>query len=411
MDSSSWDLTPDDALDFVVHHFSLLGSTQAPTILDDAQSVIRAATARDEWINVGFTSSLRLTRQFSDTKCFQYRSLAIHLAGEESRRFYKEWGTPVTEDEIFRLDDLDDFASTDLAYLLDITLPAHPYPAHPANEKANTELILDLNPLHTIIPQPHIHASPYIPTPTPTQPKPKPTKMTPYAKIPPTPIPPHVFPLPPASSSPYARNAWLVPIRGAFPWEGCTAAVVLDPSSSVIPIPVPVNKHAVIAWTHGSLNKFWAFLLGVRDAHTLGPVGVSFHAAAPSQFRSQSQLSSVRYTPGAGGQLHTKSESESEFDQSAAPTTRTVVTRAALANVDYVKVYHEAAYTMYLRNVLHLWGYVVGSEDVGEGRVEEEGEEKEKEEVGKKEKEKKIRLLKGARLVLVDERARGVLVS
>ena len=60
------------------------------------------------------------------------------------------------------------------------------------------------------------------------------------------------------------------------------------------------------------------------------------------------------------------------------------------STVDYIKVNHDAPCRLYVRNVLDAWSYEVKDTD---GCV------------------KKIRLLKGARLVLVDARSRGIQIS
>jgi hypothetical protein len=61
--------------------------------------------------------------------------------------------------------------------------------------------------------------------------------------------------------------------------------------------------------------------------------------------------------------------------------------------VDHVKLYHHAPNAMYLRNALHVWAYQADAPIEGG------------------EKPEKIRLLKGARLALVDERSKGILIS
>jgi hypothetical protein len=56
--------------------------------------------------------------------------------------------------------------------------------------------------------------------------------------------------------------------------------------------------------------------------------------------------------------------------------------------VDHIKVYHDAANSMQLRNLLDAWAFQSGEAGAH-----------------------KVRLLKGARLVLLDERSKGMLVS
>ena len=73
----------------------------------------------------------------------------------------------------------------------------------------------------------------------------------------------------------------------------------------------------------------------------------------------------------------------------------TDICQPSLKAVDHIKVYHEVGYAMFIRNVLDAWGF--GGENEGEGTI--------------KTKTKKTRVLKGAKLVLVDARSKGVLIS
>ena len=61
-----------------------------------------------------------------------------------------------------------------------------------------------------------------------------------------------------------------------------------------------------------------------------------------------------------------------------------------LSMVDYIKINHDAPCRLYVRSALDAWSYEVSDAD---GCV------------------KKIRLLKGARLVLVDACSRGIQIS
>lgn len=92
--------------------------------------------------------------------------------------------------------------------------------------------------------------------------------------------------------------------------------------------------------------------------------------------------------------------------------------------MDHIKVYHDVAYTMYLRNVLDAWGYhfrpardenprVIDDEN-GTNKAEwkdDEGGERQIISPTAEVKSKKVRMLKGAILVLVDESSNGVLLS
>ena len=92
--------------------------------------------------------------------------------------------------------------------------------------------------------------------------------------------------------------------------------------------------------------------------------------------------------------------------------------------MDHIKVYHDVACTMYLRNVLDAWGYhfrptrdenprVIDDENGANKaeRKDDEGGERQIIPPTAKVKSKKVRMLKGAILVLVDESSNGVLLS
>lgn len=159
--------------------------------------------------------------------------------------------------------------------------------------------------------------------------------------------------------------AWLIPIRGILPWENCTSGAFLD-ASCTIPIPSSPIVDDQISWTQGSILKFWDFLFRLRQVGKLGPLGISFNCSL------QTRISPV-----------TTSNSDAYPQE-------TCSTNLSLSMVDYIKVNHDAPCRLYVRNALDAWSYEVGDTD---GCV------------------KKIRLLKGARLVLVDACSRGIQIS
>jgi len=213
--------------------------------------------------------------------------------------------------------------------------------------------------------------------------------MIPYQKTHPIPIPPYSLPLPPPS--PYSRSAWLIPVRGTFPWKECTPAVMLD-SSILVPFRAdPLKPDDPIKWTHPSLRSFWTFLLSLKATHNVGALGLSFHAARPP---APTQAASMLNLTSSGGGRHTIIDSNTTSGQhtSAGTATQPPRSRLVLSNADYIKVYHEAQYSMYVRNALDLWSYVVQS-------------------ASESTQPEKVRVLKGARLALVNERSKGILVS
>ena len=163
--------------------------------------------------------------------------------------------------------------------------------------------------------------------------------------------------------------AWLIPIRGTLPWHNCTSGAFLDPASHVIPTPSSPIIDDQISWTQGSILQFWDFLYRLRQVGRLGPLGIAFNCCS-SQSRATTDIT----------------------DQQM-PTTDTLPypqESRSLSMVDYIKVNHDAPCRLYVRSALDAWSYEVRDTD---GCV------------------KKIRLLKGARLVLVDACSRGIQIS
>lgn len=194
-------------------------------------------------------------------------------------------------------------------------------------------------------------------------------EIPPYKKAKPIAIPPYtdnvtqlLHPL-----SAFGRTAWMIPVRGILPWALCTQAVVLDDGEEITAIG---REGALIQWTKASLIKFWDFLKDAREAGQLGQVGVSFHV---STAREREGLMSADVINAQSG-------------NSALGVIELQVWSRLLSSVDYIKIYHKASNAMSLRNILDAWGHICPN-----GR--------------------KIRVLKGSRLALVDERCRGILVS
>lgn len=173
--------------------------------------------------------------------------------------------------------------------------------------------------------------------------------------------------------------AWLIPIRGTLPWENSTSGVFLD-ASHIIPTPSSPVVDDQVSWTQGSIIKFWDFLLRLREVGKLGPLGISFNCS------SQTRVSPAT-TILTDHQIHPDltflkvAPDALSYPQEA---------RCNLSMVDYIKVYHDARCRLHVRNALDAWSYEVRDTDGCD---------------------KKIRLLKGARLVLVDTGSRGIQVS
>ncbi|KAJ7701833.1 hypothetical protein B0H17DRAFT_1044866 [Mycena rosella] len=276
-----------------------------------------------------------------------------------------EWNADIhTDDDPFNLDELEEFKSTDLSFLM----LKRPHSEEPADTPPLKRRKLDVASLRDMIPQPHVMPSPMAPSTK--------TKSVPaYSKSKPIPIPPHTIPLP--APPPYSRRSWVIPVRGALPWRHATSAVLLLDSTDP-PDPPDPKTHEEIAWTAPALREFWSFLLSVRDLHA---VGLSFNVSSQDWSYSSSQPTYTEIS-GMGGQPQSVSSAAAPSVVSSA---RQGIGTMPLSFLDHIKVYHDAAHSMSIRTILDVWPFEPGG--------------------------RKIRLLKGARLVLLDERSKGVLIS
>lgn len=226
--------------------------------------------------------------------------------------------------------------------------------------------------------------------------------LKPYRKAQPSPIAP--FDLTSAKlflSTFYNRAAWLIPIRGVLPWDDATCAFILAPPQVPQGDDTPLlpsgpatlhNGFSGITWTHHSIVHFWDFLISIQQAKNLGHISISFHSA-PSDTTSTLNCA-LGLTAGSGNRPAQAGRSADLFDGLSDR-----VRHAQLEDTDFIKVYHDTKYSFYLRNVLDAYKYIPG-ETPSEGRR-----------AADREIDGEIRLLKLARLVIVDDRSRAVLLS
>ncbi|KAJ7628659.1 hypothetical protein FB45DRAFT_1079785 [Roridomyces roridus] len=296
-------------------------------------------------------------------------SITYELAGrppdstERVRYTLKDWDTDF--DDALNLDELEDFESTDLKFLLATVKRAYEEEDGPPSKRRK----LDVASLRDIISQPHILPSILFSCVK------KPDAIWEYSKTAPIPIAPHTLPLP--APPPYSRRSWVIPVRGTPPWKHTTSAAVLLDSTALPEPPDPKNPNE-ITWTAPALSALWTFLRALREGNSIGPMGLSFHISPYYQSNSQKTYTEVS---GMGAQPQSVSDDPGAVSLASSARRLTV----PLTLVDHIKVYHEATDSMRFRTILDAW------------RFEVEGN--------------KIRPLKGARLALLDERSRGVLVS
>ncbi|KDR77294.1 hypothetical protein GALMADRAFT_225410 [Galerina marginata CBS 339.88] len=363
-------------LSFTVHEYHNPASdvrTTQEVLLENAYQLVKASVSVNaEWSYVKcIPGSYGVQGTAIGGNCYVFNASPPNILSEKGRaKEIKEWGSSVTEDEVFNMDDLEEFTGSGYGHILEGKTAAHVSSvnsqsskkrennASPENEPEPKKRKLHVGSLYNVIPQPHMHPSPFSPSEART-------KGKPYKRVDPIFISPYTT----LSSSDDTRWAWLIPVRGAFRWEHCTSGEFLD-NSHLLPIPPTPGSPDRVSWTEASLRGFWQFLLDLRNVGSLGSLGISFHAARdkPSQASKFSASDSI-LTP-----------SRATLDTSLNPSSQTSM-------VDYIKVYHDAPKALYVRYALDIWQYRKTSGD------------------------DKIRVLKGARLVLVDEASQGIAVS
>ncbi|KAI0044227.1 hypothetical protein FA95DRAFT_1681363 [Auriscalpium vulgare] len=285
-----------------------------------------------------------------------------------------QWGELPQPDEMLSIEDMVPFESSDFRKLSLLIDPPRQRPLESPSPEPRPAKRLKQNkrPLHSIIPLPHYHRSaPSSFTASPSSP------IVDYAEAPTVPVPPHSdATVANALMSPYSRVTWVVPVRGMSPWNGATGASVDD--SARLPKPCAPCTSSLFAdglcWTPSALDAFWVYLLRlVQQPTALAPVSISFHAA-----------------PARSGDatLSTPQLNQSTSTLLSAAVSREL--RPALLETDHIKVYCDAPRALAVRNVIDAWKYDAG--DTGAGRSP-------------------VHVLKRARLVLVDWKAEGVLIS
>ncbi|KAH9936710.1 hypothetical protein B0H21DRAFT_61472 [Amylocystis lapponica] len=414
----------------IVHNWTHQRSiTSSQDLLEIGRGLVDAAKRAEGWYqphdNFDYSIFERRGREFVFSPAAPVCSQGSVQDGSTREPVLKEWNTSAEstdELDVFTLECLDDFQSTDISHIIrrshNVASGGHErqqddgviivgaadsssllgsrkreveetHSAEPARKRPRLENC----PLHQIIPYPHYHAS-LIPTSASLVDM---GTAAFYSKASPIPISPYTTDtVRDYLDDPYARAAWVIPLRGGPPWEDCTPASILAVSSDALDIlPQPPCRTSAdaceeITWTPVSLQAFWAFLIELHAARTLGPLALSFHATPDTD-----SSSSWKFLP--AHQPESISDLPCTFDAYANSVVRSRRDCPALRCIDHIKIYHDVTYTVHVRNVVHAWAYKVSGAPSGDGLAEPEIQ------------TQKIRLFKGARLLLVDARSRPIL--
>ncbi|KAF4607922.1 hypothetical protein EYR40_000258 [Pleurotus pulmonarius] len=380
--TNNWDGEPKFGL--IVHNFtdSDRPSFSSDTaILDSARSIVKYSATKfgTKWkcLNPPHGSHNK------DGNVYTLSTLPPRVRGSRVLDI-KEWGTAVDDNEIYDIQELEEFRTYLMRHEPDASSsPRRPPSPSQAEERPRKRLKVEAGSLFSWIPQPHIRTSP-------NRPGNATVAILPFSKAKPIILPPHTFtdfkPLP------QTRTAWIVPVRGTLPWEGSSSAVThtsTDPSD-LKPFDGTISGIVCtqIMWNKASLVEFWSFLLTLRDKGTLGPIGISFHTSHSSRSCTQTSAASSHkdkgYHQGHNGTTSTVDKDVSRNNERSSSSARSNY-RSIIKDADYIKIYHDGAVAMRVRSVLDAWRYIGPSND-------------------------KVRVLLEAKLVLLDERARGLLI-
>ncbi|KAG2138373.1 hypothetical protein DEU56DRAFT_802880 [Suillus clintonianus] len=387
--------------------------------LELGRDLAHAASSNLGWRKPFVSFDERLFAELNHDRLYQFSASPPQVLAPRTH-VLKDWGVPPSDDEALALEALEEFVHPKLE--APRSRPTRkrsaPLDSRPdirdsqSRESARTSTYeLSLEPptkrprydvacISNLIPQPHIVTGPSV-SPRPLDMK----HLTPYRRVPASWI--ASFDIASAQlfmNSPYNRAAWLIPVRGSLPWDDVTCATILAPpqvpqKDDTPPLPsgpAPLGGTSRITWTHHSIVDFWNFLISIQQAQNLGSISISFHSApSDTTFTLDSALSP---TAESGNRPIQPAQSEASANPSDGFSDQ--IRHARLEATDFIKVYHDTKYSLYLRNVLDAYSYVP------EGTTSERRQPTNCETAGLA---TKIRLLKLARLVVVDDLTRAVL--
>ncbi|KAJ3853532.1 hypothetical protein EV368DRAFT_81486 [Lentinula lateritia] len=436
---------------YIVHHIqygtpSNFTQTVDKVLLREGANLVQQVRTEKIWHNVEIKARYNTPALIISSRIVTLSQppppAIIPVATPAVTKALRDWLEPPTDEEIYALDELEEFESTDLSGLLCITydngsqfqgkkrslpLDSEHSEDFDRDKPSKKILRLDSDSLLRVIPQPHIQLSKsFIP--------PRFDAIQAYDRAQTIFLPPYTGPLP-STNDDFSRRAWIIPARGYLPsaWSesGASSAVVLNPQEPGFSLEMTTTG-STIKWSHFALKEFWKYLNTLRDLNKLGSLGISFQPAQSASLRlrrEKENISSLGSPDAHQGLL--VAESLSQSGQSST----TSGASSSLRDCDYFKVYHDAKISMHLRRALDLFTFRLGSNEKQSVHLEQsekaeffeqsresgvtsspssvysKATENSEDEGRPKRKKPKYCLLRGARLVLVDERSRGVLIA
>ncbi|KAF9224929.1 hypothetical protein BS17DRAFT_702435 [Gyrodon lividus] len=423
--SSANDASVDPSSKLTVHDFMAdmgIVTSSLAFKLEEGRGIALDSTSSNRWVTPNSTVGPSVFEICPD-RVYEYILMPPHLENGirlSNAESIPLWGVPSNEGDhdYFRMQDLEEFKSTNfgtamthdsrlqLSNLEELESDSHGKRVSDSDlpmDRPIKRLRLNISSVVHLIPQPHFLASPaakFSPVDT--------SKLAPYRKTLPSPIPPYdrssVTQL---MRSGFRRGAWLIPVRGSLPWDDATMAILLESpqsaSCTLDPYPSgPATDNAPtrkITWTCESLQDLWTFLKSIQTAKHLGPISLSFHAAPAEAVFTADTTSEPAWESNNPHRLqYSSKQTVGSSDDFAAHSYR-----ARLEGTDYIKVYHDVLYSLSLRNILDAYRYnPTDSGRIPLGRSSPSTKQK-----SSSANDQKIRVLKGARLVFMDERSKA----
>ncbi|KAK7687098.1 hypothetical protein QCA50_009599 [Cerrena zonata] len=401
------------------------------SILEEAQVILMLAIGIEEWRNV---VPLKENTLFGiGRNCFEYvpSPPALDTVYENAYPL-REWGSDILDTEIFRLEELETFNSTEInipffdletvrstllklkadpdlltptASIQEVRKDGSDDPHEPSlqNTAKHRRLDAELGSLLNLIERPRFISIPS----RPWEAQSLDFDLKFYNGASPNVVPPNTMEqVWETLEDPFSRCTWIVPIRGTPPWQDCTSAVVLQEdahpsgqSGELKPDPeMSPTTSSKVVWTRAAVRAFWQFLLELRESGNLGPIALSFHAAATVR-------AGTKPTAPANNASTANTGSKSQ-KRGVAPT---------VLDMDHIKVYHDARCAVHLRNVFHAWAYHCPEKSTsGTGRenptVSPDGGAPSVDVEQHAVVKSKVRPLRNVKLALLDERCQAILV-